>query len=248
MSKRRKQGMCQLCLSEGTLAKRSHIFPDFFYKKIMDGEKLYLVDPQKIIKEKPEDNRYLNTGDYDNSILCDHCENHISKFESYGRNIFYGHSSNKFRASTSNQGKFINLKNLDYAKLKLFFLSIIWKSSVSKREFYKTVYLGHKHEEIMRKMILNSEPYDDSKYPICIVKLTDKENISRLISGFNKLKQDGIFSYLLLIDGFLFWYKISSHKSSIFDTKFRIRSDGSLLVPVAPSEKSYDFIIKILGL
>lgn len=214
----------------------------------MDGEKLYLVHPQKIIHGKPDNNRYLNTGDYDNSLLCDLCENHISSFETYGRNLFYGHSSNKFNASFSNDGRFISLEDLDYKKLKLFFISILWKNSVSKREFYKTVSLGKKHNEEMRKMILNSQPLEDFKYPIYVVKLTDKDKVSNFISGFNKLRQDGIHSYLLLIDGYLFWYKISSHKPTEFDIKFRIKSDGSLIIPIVPPNKSFDFVMKVVGL
>ena len=126
---------CSLCGKEKTLLKKSHIIPDFMYDGLYD-EKHFIsmvrVQDWKKVGKKP-------TGIYDQNILCEDCDNGIiGKYETYGSKILNGGNlpekdTPKYNIERDERGASkINFKNLDYSKLKLFFLSILWKGHIPK--------------------------------------------------------------------------------------------------------------------
>jgi len=99
-------------------------------------------------------------------LLCEECEGRISRFETVGAKLFqqplppHSGSSKRIREYPS----------LDYGRLKLFFLSILWRTSVASDEFFRLVSLGP-HEETVRKMLLNEDPGPGEKYDTYIFLL-----------------------------------------------------------------------------
>ncbi len=82
-------------------------------------------------------------------LLCEECEGCLSQLESHSVRLFTG--PRPPHAAPSKRTR--EYLNLDYAKLKLFFLSVLWRSSVATDPFFKHVSLG-RHENIIRDMLL----------------------------------------------------------------------------------------------
>jgi hypothetical protein len=58
--------------------------------------------------------------------------------------------------------------------VKLFQLSILWRASVAKGDFFSKVKLKPRHEEEIRKMLLNGEPGKEDRYPCGMGRLVVK--------------------------------------------------------------------------
>jgi hypothetical protein len=59
-------------------------------------------------------------------LFCKECENKFGKLESYAAEFFY---SKKITPKIT--GNFFIFENLQYKKLKLFFLSLLWRLAVT---------------------------------------------------------------------------------------------------------------------
>jgi len=120
----------------------------------------------------------FQTGEYDRDILCAKCENEVlcQRYEDYAAKVyqlidsklksFKGIKIELITNKNGVNGKYIN--GIDYTKFKLFLLSILWRASISKRDFFDQVKLGNKHEEIIRKMIFDENPKQPEDYPCFI--------------------------------------------------------------------------------
>ena len=155
--------MCSLCLQDKELIKRSHIIPDFMYQEIFD-DKHRLV---RFSKDNFPRHSTPPTGEYESDLLCADCDNRLlGGFESYGRQVLYGGNipvqMQNFRQSDGLT--FTQVTGINYLKFKLFLLSLLWKASISKRDFFKNVQLGP-YQEILRKMLLEKNPESHNAFP-----------------------------------------------------------------------------------
>ncbi len=162
-----KKGICKLCLNEKPLLKKSHIIPDFIYR---DGniyhtdhsiQKINLAKALKGISNK-KSRQY--SGEYEGNILCQHCDGIIIKcYEDYAKKVIWG--SQKLSPDEAFLLSFppgeVVMKNIDYKKIKLFFLSILWRAAISTRPFFKEVNFEMEKLEELRRMILFGDPKEN---------------------------------------------------------------------------------------
>ena len=166
-------GNCKLC-GEPSRLQISHIVPEFLFRPMYDEQhRFHVLDTQtdlrtwrmqKGIKER---------------MLCAECEQRLSKYEHYTAAMLRGNTT--IRAQSSNTHVFIS--GIDYRLLKLCLLSILWRASVTKQEFFKLVKLGP-HEEKVRKMIVEERPGTAAEYG-CIVAFTTLDGESLADTMFN---------------------------------------------------------------
>lgn len=164
-----KKGACKLCLQEKLLCRESHIIPRFLYK-MLAGKNNSLV----FITERNARTRY--NSEYESNILCTDCDTGtIGRLDDYAAKFIYG----KFPRDAAAQLTIIDgrehviIKNhpyYDYARYKLFLLSMLWRASISSRPFFSKVKLSHSAEEELRTMINNGEPGEPEEYP-CFIHL-----------------------------------------------------------------------------
>lgn len=57
------------------------------------------------------------------------------------------------------------IRGYDYKRLKNGLLSILWRMSISSREFFREVSLRPKHEEALRLALLNDTEFEEEQYP-----------------------------------------------------------------------------------
>src|SRR5690606_42072385 len=79
-------------------------------------------------------------------LLCAECELHISKYENYVANVFNGRQA----IDASGAGGLIVVKGLDYAKFKLFGLSVLWRAGISTRSEEHTSELQSRENLVCR--------------------------------------------------------------------------------------------------
>jgi len=215
---------CKLCLEDKKLVK-SHIIPEFFYKSIYSNShsrKISVLSTDKI----PTEFLNLQKGIRE-KILCNDCEQIISPWEKYARELIYGSSLLKVHSDSN----LIQIEGVDYKKLKLFGISLIWRASVSRKSFFEDVKLGC-HEEVIRNMLLMAEPGYEYQYAIVLWAIKMKNSpIKDLVMQPDKLFDEG-FTYFRFILGSFMWLFIISRDGRPFCLKdFYLKSDGSILIP-----------------
>ena len=190
-------GFCKLCLEEKPLLKESHIIPDFIYRQSNVYDKNHKIT-QLEVNDFAQNGRVkkISSSDYESDILCQNCDNVIlGKLETYVSKAFY--SKDKLtddikpicKNYKSSNGNGVTIcENLNYTKLKLFLLSILWRANISSRDFFKQIQLGE-HGDILRKMILDNNPMNYYDYPILIyTTITDQFYSNDIIVQPHKAK------------------------------------------------------------
>lgn len=160
-------GICALCEKEKKLVD-SHIFPAFMWKS---GSKQEPIQEFSLNEKYPK--KRLN-GIYQ-KLLCDTCEKIIGQYENYGRPFLervrgitpkkpHTEVFNKFDGVKGSNNKY------NYSKLKLLFLSILWRASVSSMPQYAQCDLGDFYNSQIRKLLLDNTPsiLSKSTFPIAI--------------------------------------------------------------------------------
>jgi hypothetical protein len=98
------------------------------------------------------------TGEYD-QMVCNECEQRFQPWDEYGINFVRTHKSGTVGqpiGSPNPVGLIIN--DIDYARLKLFVLSMLWRADASSRPIFKRIDLGNGHRGQLRQAILNGDP------------------------------------------------------------------------------------------
>ena len=123
-------------------------------------------------------------------------------------------------------------EGLDYKKLKLFFLSVLWKMSVSKNNPFSNIKLGS-HQEKIRKMLIDSDPGQFWQYPCFITAITFNGNINRdfhLTADKVRYKKSHLWRFVM--GGFLFAFIIVSDREKLTDLREQhvLSEHGHLIV------------------
>ncbi|MFA0425885.1 hypothetical protein AB4562_28410, partial [Vibrio sp. 10N.222.54.A1] len=127
---------CKLCLEKEDI-QESHIIPDAFFRfvkgKENNGDKSEIG---KYIEVSQSGNKFAQES-YAEPLLCRACEQKFSnEFESYVIELVL-RNPKKVGASSSRGVKQITFSNIDYRKLKLFQMSLLWRAAISSLDFYK---------------------------------------------------------------------------------------------------------------
>ena len=202
---------CSLCHCAANLCS-SHIIPEFLYASLYDEKHRFHV----ISTDPHRPDRMAQKGIYE-KLLCNNCEQSLSKLELYTSKILSGKSP----VLVSQESNILHVSNIDYKKLKLFQLSVIWRASVSVNNFFKHINLG-KHEEVIRKLLLSGNPGFTWQYGcvMCALIANDKV-ISSLMIQPGCFKLHGHVAYRFVFGGFMWIYIISNHPpSSVIQSAF----------------------------
>lgn len=148
---------CALCQEDSDLCD-SHIIPEFMYEAMYDERHRF-----HSISLRPDGRtKYRQKGAYE-KLLCFDCEQKLSVHEAYAKRLFFtGLSLIETRNADS-----IEFQGVDYTQLKLFQLSVLWRASVSKLDFFENIRLGP-HQERIREILLSGSPPSSGSYP-CLV-------------------------------------------------------------------------------
>jgi hypothetical protein len=195
------------------------------------------------------------TGVFDEQILCSKCDNNtIGKLEQYGLKVIHkGFVTKKFSQEIRNHYNPLGydysvIQNVDYKKFKLFLLSILWRSSISSRPFFKDVFLGP-YEEVLRKMLFEENPGSNKDFPVLIYMPHDKElNLKSLIGQPRKIKFQGKTGYVFIINGLIFIYLVTEENLDSNILEFTINSNNEFRVSHLPEGKSRDYILRFINI
>jgi len=242
--------ICNLCLEDKALIKKSHIIPNFMYKGLFDQmHKIKYVNLENLSTIKS-----LSDGLYEGNILCNNCDNVLlGKLETYVSIILYGGNPGKekipeFRMTQGKDRiKAVDISNIDYTTTKLFLLSILWRSHISSLPFFKDIQLGPYSEKI-RKMILTNNAGEEDEMETAIVYLKhDKSRTFNSVVQPRRLRFNHNAMYVFYINGILYHFNMSQiNKLSLF-TKGGVKKDRTMKIAMLEGEMANSYFDQYMG-
>lgn len=211
---------CRLCASDARIVD-SHIVPEFLYEPLYDEKHRFFemsLDPGRRDRIKQKGLR--------EPLLCEFCEQRLSVFEGYARQLFRGGVATTVVAD----GQHLRLSGLDYIKLKLFQISILWRAGVSRLPAFAQVDLGQ-HESRLRQMLSHGDPGPASEYG-CIMSavMHGRELLQGLVVPPTHARMGGRKAYRFVFGGLVFVYVVSKSEPPQFLTQAFAQPDGSALL------------------
>jgi len=160
--------ICKMCLKDKPLVK-AHIMPYSFFRYIKDS-------PDEALEMRSTNSPYKERspkGIYDKTILCLDCEKIFGPYDDYAQKLLL--PDFKKEGYVINEiGKRIGciLNDFDYTRIKLFFISVLWRASVSSRKEFGRVKTGP-FESCLKQMIQKGKPEYEDDFSIILYRFDD---------------------------------------------------------------------------
>jgi hypothetical protein len=236
-----KSAKCALCKSVAPL-QRSHVIPKFTNKRIKkeDGR---LLRFSKL--SHPDGDRVQDA--FVEKLLCADCEALFQKWEDHASRMINQRRVFDFAPTTGR--RLVKLTGFDYAKMKLFSLSILWRMGAAVESVFSSVDLGP-HLDRIGKMLLNSDPGSTTDYGCSVMVVhIEGERMALTRPGDSVMFQtQNLRMYRALIDGLLFAWIVGSktHMSQFRSPEILLQLDGTW-VSYTRDWQQLDFLRSELG-
>ena len=213
---------CRLCSKQDVLCN-SHIIPEFFY------EQMELYDDKHRVNILSTESRnhppYAQKGIRER-LLCKRCEVRFSQLECYARRVIYGGEGIEI---TKNEQNYFEC-TVDYAKFKLFQLSILWRVGICTHSMFSSVNLGT-HECVLRRMLLKERPGKTETYGCFIIYSSKHADItSNMIHCMEMADVDGVECVRLLFGGWFWSFFLSENAIDTSQKECFLQESGHLRV------------------
>ena len=219
MFEMKSESTCRLCLTSSSLRK-SHIISSSILSLVRDktmNNRFYKIgnETSNIVQDGPKE--YL---------LCGKCEQKIGRYEKYYKEAVH---MSRHKIEIIQDGKVVIIRNLDYMKIKLFLLSILWRMSISSLPLFADVSLVNK-EDVIRKIIFEEKPGRSHEYPIAAIipLINDKMQEGWMCFPIISNRHDGNI-YSMVIGGILYSISMTQH-DQYFD-KWLLYESGHWAMP-----------------
>jgi hypothetical protein len=217
---------CRGCGNERALIK-AHIIPRSFYMDLRGSEGFLHVVPSEFSLRTSRS----PIGDYDANILCCECDQYLAVFDDYGKRVLIDKNCPFEELSRDGVVAGWTIKGCDVSRLEKFILAVLWRASITNREFFRNVRLGP-YEEIIRAHLWGQQEHHKSLG--CIVaKFRESSaglNVHKTILDPHPFKYEGRNYYKLYLGGYMVWVRVDQRKSSDFLARFELSSNQNCVV------------------
>jgi hypothetical protein len=224
---------CKLCGKDKKLV-RAHIIPKSLWKPLFDEEQ----PPQIHTAAQTVDNKKSPVGVYDAGILCAQCESIFSPWDDYAQKLLLAKPTEEQYVIKNGQ-KIAYVENaIDYGKLKLFFISLLWKAAVSNHYFFSRVNVGS-FEPQFRRMILKSDPGEPDTFAVLIAKC--EERLGPIVLTPQAEKWGEINYYRFYVAGYMVYIKVDRKPAPDFMGELALNPERPLIIILRDLKTSNDF-------
>lgn len=223
-----KTGTCRLCNQLKQLV-RAHIIPRSFTLRVR-GQSKQLIEARE---HDTRDVQYWQNGVWDDEILCEGCEKTFQAWDDYGFQLLGKPPGNDALPRDDSEVQSFVIKNIDYARLKLFVLSVLWRSSVSSQPFFARVKLG-RHESLIAQMIRNQNAGSYDEFPVVLARLVGQPLPSTTYAPYRQRSPEGVNFNILFLPSIKMMVKVDR------------RTLPQILEPVVLKPQSENVVVSML--
>lgn len=218
--------LCRMCSEDKKLID-AHIIPAGFYRYIKSDSPFLEIRSS----EKREYKKRSYIGIYDNTILCSDCEKLFQKFDDYAQSILLSEPKEEdYILNPNGKREGCKLESINYKLLKLFFISVLWRASVSNRKEFSKVNVGP-FEQVLKNMILELDPGDQDKFSITIMRFNDYLGKNFLLNP-HRTRINGINYYIFYLGaGYKVYIKVDKRPLSGVLAEIILKPNQPLYIP-----------------
>lgn len=176
-------------------------------------------------------------GIYDKNILCSECDGKFSPCENHAQKVLLHNFSEELALYHNNQKACYMLHDFDYHLLKMFFISLLWRASISREEFYHRISVGP-YEKNLKEMILRDDPGSPDMFAVTIAKFSDPEFIVMMDPHPDRF--DGINYCRFYLTGFVVYIKVDKRPVPSLMKDLYIKPNKPIPVVLRDLHKSRD--------
>ncbi len=187
-------GTCRLCLQEKILCD-SHIIPKHFFRERDNGSGMYQISTDEPFKKR------IREG-WTEKLFCLDCEKMLGRFDDYAAKFFKGYGT--WTVCKFDDEILYRIDDYDYGLLKLFILSVLWRSAVATILVFSSVRLADAEREELRSMLISNDPKTKHDYGVTIFSIKPAiGNIHKVTLQPYRVEEGNIISYRLQLNGFI---------------------------------------------
>lgn len=229
--------ICKGCNQDRKL-RESHVIPKSFFigHRVENKSPLLMSDS---INSYPK--RSL-IGVYDKGILCKECEDKFQEVDNYSYTLFLKNESSHIELKKSGSVFGYQVNDVNYRLLKLFFISVLWRASISTQGFYSKVQLG-RYEEIAKNIIWSGCLDGTSVFNFIVTKLNTE--IGRVMLSPDRERFFGVNYYRFYMYGYVVYIKVDKLPTPEKFRLFELNSDGTLYICHRDISKSTELEIML---
>ena len=222
---------CKLCGLDKKLVK-AHIIPEAFFRPLRSGKNApFLIRPGDYVKRAP-------IGVYDKTILCADCEAKFGVWDDYGQSLLIQNFNDAQSFEKDGIVYGYIFESYDYEKLKLFFISVLWRASVSTLEFFKTVSLNV-FEDRAKDHIQNNNPGSADDFSVMLARFDELDG-QRSILNPQPTRFKSINFFVFYLTGFVAYIKVDKRKITGDQRKFIMSPEQVLPIVRRPFDESQE--------
>jgi hypothetical protein len=217
---------CKLCGKSKQLIK-AHSIPECFFRLLRNGK-----TPPKLVSNTPDTYpKKSPIGVYDKQILCGDCEHIFSPLDDYACKLLIETFSEKFAITYNGKTIGYKLDKIDYNKLKLFFMSVLWRAAASTHTFYSRVTTGP-YEEQLREMIISGDPGTPELFSVILARFNSPfDKVTDTISDPFRTRFDGGVNYYVFYMGsFIAYIKIDKRPTPSNFARVQLTPNEPLII------------------
>lgn len=231
-------GLCRFCGKTTKLIK-AHIVPQKFYTYPIateEDKQLILVSENKHYKPK------CPIGVYDENILCAECDGAFGIYDEEIQKLLLADIRRYKRKDVESLYE-IPFTAFDYQKLRLFFVSMLWRASISSNDVFKHIKFGVKYEKLSLA-ILKDPKLDSDNFALIIMKLKscEKAPIEKVFIQPTSCRIKGVNFYRFVFSGYRILIKVDGRKLSDGLVAFSLKPNTNLLIMEMEPEEESRFI------
>ena len=171
-------------------------------------------------------------------LLCEQCEQKLSVWEGYASKALFGGEYTR----SPRHGRLMKISGLDYKKLKLFQLSILWRAGVSSHELFSAVKLGP-HQEFLRAMLFEGEPGPPNRYGCVMFGIEHNgEALKGVLIPPKSTHIQGHKAFRFIFGGFLWVMLVSGHNTSSLIYECTLQTDGSTIIMIRQASEMKNLV------
>jgi len=222
---------CKFCSNDKKLIK-AHIIPEGFFRRQRQGkESLELVT-----NKADEYDKKAPIGVYDKTIVCNDCENIWREWDDYAQKLLAEEPLNGQARYRDGQKIAYMVKDFDYKKLKLFFISMIWRASVSSHQFFSRISRSP-FEKIAKDFVTNNSPGDSEDFSVTLSKFDHPLGKQSAMDPY-QLQYSGVNYYRFCLASYIADIKVDDKPTPISLSQVTISKDKPLYILCRDFRKS----------
>jgi len=219
---------------------KSHVIPESFFRDLREDE-----DYLKLISPSGEHPKRSPIGVYDKEILCRECEDKFQCFDFYAATTLIDREGQKPITDRGKVAAYL-LQGIEYEQLKLFFVSLIWRASISKHRFYEKVDLGPL-ETTAKNIIWNEESAAKDDFSFVLARFDGSETLSKVMLDPHPERFFKIRYYRFYLGGYVLYIKADSQKTPEAFEPLIPQGNDLIILSRGNFEQSKEFVATVNG-